>query len=1658
MAHLEEVLEKFNDDALSQKEKGDSFERLMVGYLRTTPLFSGMFTEVWRWIDFPWREGISLRDTGIDIVGQYEDGGLCAVQCKFFRADIKVYKDDVDGFLATSGKEFNGPQGPKTRFAERLLITTSNRWSSEAENALNSQNPQCNIISRKELEEARVDWRKLDEGIFGPAARLPPHFPRLHQHEAIKDFHNHFKLRDRGQLILPCATGKSLTALWIAERETDGRGLVLFLAPSIALIGQTLRAWTADAMGPIEAVCVCSDVEISKALRKTDEDSPNVSPVELARPATTSHETVKHRIEMARKRHPDRMCVVFSTYHSMEAVSKAIGDLKSKFDIIICDEAHRTTGHSLADDDEKGFKKVHDNTFLPGLKRLYMTATPRIYGDAVKQKASENSVQIVSMDDETLFGPPVYWKTFANAVKEKLLSDYKVLVFTVDPTNFPKELHDQIADGQAVLNTDSAAKLIGCIYALSKRMELQSEALSIVDPGFMHKSVAFCKSIKDSKNYRDVFNDYSKTFLDSLAPEKRANLVDLHVDHIDGTMGAMKREALLADLNRADPDTNRCNILFNCRVLGEGLDVPSLDAVIFMSSKNSEIDVVQSVGRVMRLAPGKKYGYIIIPIVVNPAETGEKALDSNQTYKVVWSVLNALKSHDRERFSSLVNKIRFNETKPEGGGAVLIGGPSDDFGEQEDAKDCKSGGDGTGNVDPLKYHKSLVIPPDFMAEYRDSVYARLVRKVGRQSDMLEWAEEVGDVAKGYISRIGRLVKAPGEHRQEFQRFLEDLRKNLNPSVDADEAVMMLAQHMVTKPIFEALFENYSFARLNPVSVSMQGMVELLDSQSLRKDADELEPFYDKATGRIKSLESSTVKEFVTGIDNSPARQRIITDLYNNFFKVAFKEVTERLGIVYTPVPVVDFIIHSVAEVLKREFKRNISDENVHILDPFTGTGTFITRIIQSGLLGESLEEKFKHDLHANEILLLPYYIASLNIENAYHGVMGEGSPYTPFEGICLTDTFQLFEYAHDKRRDGSRSDLGIGEKFFENSARLDAQTKTPIMVILGNPPYSIGQKSANDNAQNLKYDFLDGRIKYFYSEKSKANLKKALHDSYIKAFRWGTERLLENKGQPGIIAYVTNSGWLDSKGMDGVRKCFAEEFNSIFVFNLRGNCRLQGEARRKENGNVFGLGSRTPVAVTVLVRNPAKTGEAEIFYSDIGDYKTREEKLEIIKARHDIYNPDMAWRKIIPNAACDWLNQRSDSFAELIRIGNKDKKSNFRTFFEQVYSHGISTNRDAWVFNSSEKHLKSNIRDTINFYNEQREAYFQKSRGKGSKGNARDIVDNDGTKISWSNALLADLTRDNHIAYGASNVVVSSYRPFFKQHLYYDRSLNERTSMMPKLFPSPDITNKVICVPHCTNGLPLMSDCIPDLHFNGDSQCFPLYWYEEDSDDCRNLFSPKKGTANSVNGYVRHDGITDFILDYCRKLYGKGAPQLTKNQIFHYVYGILHSKIYLETFEADLKKSLPRIPLVPKARDFMEFANAGKALAGLHLGYESAKPYRATVSGAESGRFQVEKMRFGKCADGTADRTVIQYNAYVRVEGIPPEAYRYVLNGKPAVDWIMERYQIKTDKNSGIRNDPNDWSKERGEPRYILDLLLKVITVSLKTMQLVDALSKLDFS
>ncbi|OMH24801.1 damage-inducible protein [Tersicoccus phoenicis] len=1636
---IEHLLDHITFDSTSEAEKGARFERLIQAYLATASDYQGRFGAVWLWNEWPGRQG---SDEGIDLVAEdLVNGGLCAVQCKFYDPAHTLQKSDIDSFFTASGKE---------GFTSRLIVSTSQRWSSKAEAALQSQQVTTQRIGLADLLQSNIDWSRYDPA--RPAELTLENRKRLHPHqvEAVDQVFAGFAGHPRGKLIMACGTGKTFTSLRIAERVATenkaARTAVLFLVPSIALLNQSLREWKREAEIPFRAFAVCSDTKVGK--RRDDED---IATHDLAHPATTDAGRLVQQWQHVSEN--DAFTVVFSTYQSADVVARAAADLGLTFDLVVCDEAHRTTGVTLAGDDESAFVKVHGDAFLPAARRLYMTATPRIYGPDAKKKAEEGAVTIADMGDEALFGPEFHRLGFGEAVKRDLLSDYKVVVLTVDERYIARNLQSALsADGE--LNLDDAARIVGCWNGLAKRFDDgagpgagaggRDEGGAGASPVPMRRAVAFAANINASKKLARTFGTVASDHVESLTRITEDDTDDdvarlrVEVDHVDGTMNALVRGDKLAWLQEGPAGQNECRVLSNARCLSEGVDVPALDAVMFLSARKSQVDVVQSVGRVMRKAEGKDYGYIILPVVVPAGSDPVTALNTSKNFDVVWEVLRALRAHD-ERFQATINHLELNKNKPGQLITAHVGG-DDDGGR---GASSSRGGDGQTVIDLTQ-----------LGDWQNALYAKIVQKVGQRRYWDTWAGDIARIAGHHIERIRGILADPASNAaSEFDAFLAGLRGNLNEGITAEQAVEMLAQHLITKPVFEALFDSDEFTTHNPVARTMEGMLAVLDEHRLASETETLERFYESVRDRVR------------GIDNAAGRQRVIVELYDKFFAKAFKKTVDKLGIVYTPVEIVDFILHSADWALREHFGRGLTDEGVHVLDGFTGTGTFLTRLLQSGLISpHDLARKYATELHANEILLLAYYIAAVNIETVYQEAAAEqlgDAGYRPFEGLVLADTFQMYE-------DGDQDDLGV---FVENNERVVRQRSLPITVVVGNPPYSSGQDSANDDNANEKYEHLDAAIRDTYAARSTATNKNSLYDSYIRAVKWASIRIRDR----GVVAFVTNGGWLDSNTADGMRTSLAEEFSAIHVFNLRGNGRIAGEAGSREGRPVFEFGgwradgseirnstggSRATIAIFLLVKDPAASGPATVHYTEVADYLTARQKLDQVSEAVSFAGLEAA--TITPNEHGDWLKQRSDDFGSFLPLGNKDAG---RALFS-VFSAGLQSNRDAWVYNFSHEELADDVTRHIDQYN----AEVRRWRAEGQRGDDRltqGWVNTDPTRLSWSRSLRGSLRRGTQGVFRPEAIVPSVYRPYTKHRLYFDRLLNHERSQLPHLFPTAAHPNVGFYALNPGAEKPfsvLMVDQVPDLALYGSNagQFFARWHYEKADVGDGTLFAAHDEDAVVVDGYRRIDNITDAGLAHFRDAYGES---ITKDDGFFYTYGLLHAPDYRQAYAADLKKMLPRIPLVD---DPWPFIDAGRRLSDLHVGYEQVQPYPLGGLDGQPGPgvdpydfYRVQKMTFArptpeqKAAGEKKDRSAVVVNPHLTLTGIPEEVHRYLLGARTAVEWILERYQVKTDKASGIVNDPNDWSREVGDPRYIVDLLARVVTVSVETVRIVESLPPL---
>ena len=1635
LSPLQQLLDSFRTAAKTPREQGTYFEELTRTYFRHEPVYQDRYCDVWLLSDVPAEVGLDKNDMGVDLVAKTRDTNeYHAIQCKFVEPHRSVSKKEIDSFLSASSQK---------PFTQRFIVSTTDQWSSNASAVLFDQQPPVNIINLRDLESSLIDWSQYQPDQADQAPALRPKFaPKTHQQAAITSVLREFRTEDRGKLIMACGTGKTFTSLKIAEQQAGPGQRVLFLVPSLALVSQTLTEWTQQCEVPLHAFAVCSDSEIGRHRTTSSDDVVHTYAHELQYPATTNADRLAEQVE---KRHDSQhMTVVFSTYHSIEVVSQAQQLGLADFDLVICDEAHRTTGATFESEGESAFVRVHDDDFLKARKRLYMTATPRIYGRPAKAKAIQEDIELCSMDDEAIYGKQLHAISFSQAVQLGLLTDYKVIVLSIGEDHISDRLQDLLKDDSNQLKVDDAARIVGCWKALAKE-GLAADLAG--DAAAMRRAVAFCQVIEPTtgkKQHRISSKQISEMFqtvVDAYRQDAE-ELSDLRCEaaHVDGSMNATEKGEKIAWL-KEETDGNTCRVLCNVRCLSEGVDVPALDAVLFLSPRNSKVEVIQSVGRVMRKAPGKKLGYVILPVVVPSNMAAADALDDNKTYKVVWDVLQALRAHD-DRFDADINKVELmDDPMPR---MEIVDVTNTLTSRSNPAPEHTGRGDhNLGEPVPGRGQQQQNLP--FQVDgLEKALYARLVKKCGRRMHWEEWANDIAKIAQTHISRITKIIENPKNKKEikAFGEFADELRDDLNDSITDEEVIEMLAQHLITKPVFDALFADYSFASNNPVSHGMQNILDLLQEHRLDKEADTLEQFY------------ASVRRRADGIDKAEGKQKIVVELYDKFFRNAFPKMTERLGIVYTPVEVVDFIIHSVNDILQEEFGQTLGSEGVHILDPFVGTGTFITRLMQSGLITpEQLPHKYKHEIHCNEIVLLAYYIAAINIEAVYHSIMsdhakvsgkaqadgGEAPAYEPFDGICLTDTFQMYE-----------SDDLIEQFFPDNSERRKRQKKLDIRVIVGNPPYSAGQGSANDDNQNVSYSKLDDRIRTTYVDQSKNTNKRALYDSYIRAIRWASDRI----GEAGVLAIVTNAGWVDGNGMDGLRKCLAEEFSNLYVFHLRGNARTSGEERRKEKDNVFGQGTRTPIAISAFVKNPNSAVHGRIHFHDIGDYLSRDEKLKIVRDFGSVGGITRAesWQQISPDAQNDWLNQTDRTFDRYIL--SSDKKPSEPTIFA-MHTRGVQTTRDAWCFNSSKNELWDSIERASKAYSQ------YASRG--------DAGGSDSREFSWCQKTRKSAANRKPYQPNKDRVFISNLRPFTKSWLYTDGFLNWSAYRTAQLFPDPDTKNIAIGIP--SRGFRgdfsvIMCSQMPGLYFASIdcSEFFPLHIYDATEDRDDGLFRHENGR--------QLDGITDEGLLHFSSAYQDS--EISKEDLFYYVYGLLHSPEYQQRFKNNLVKELPRIPAVKKFEDFQAFSQAGRDLAHWHLDYETVDCHPVTLDftagdkgpqslkACKDEHFYVRKMKFPKVKDPEAgrrvnDKTTVIYNDYITVRDIPLEAYDYVVNGKPAIEWVMERQAVTTDKKSGITNDANLWATETmNDAAYPLELLMRVITVSLETNQIVNNLPALD--
>lgn len=1574
MATFNQLIDQINNNLTNQRDRGTAFEKMVVSYLKNEPTYKNKYSDVWMLSEVPAEYNISRQDTGVDIVAKDRNTGkLTAVQAKFYKN--KVGKGTINSFLAEAAKDY---------YADGIIVSTIDKWNRNAERSLEDLSKPIVRIGLSQLENADIDWNLFDFGSDNENIRKAPKKLRDYQEEAIERSLTYFKDHSRGKLIMAPGTGKTFTSLKIAEALYNQQGgdnyNILYMVPSIQLLSQTLFNWNSDKATNINMISfsVVSDRKATK--KKAGKD--NLSAKDVGFPATTNVQELMKNYQSIKRSGNMNITVIFSTYQSIDVIHQAQEAGYPEFDLIVADEAHRTTGAAKLGEDSM-FTKVHHDSNVAGKLRLYQTATPKIYGADAKKKAESNSIELSSMDDPKIYGEEIYRLGFGEAVSRGYLTDYKVSVLAVNENYVNKHMQAIMRSSDNELQTSDIGKIIGIWNAMTKRNGMNGA----ITGAPMKRAIAFTDTIAHSKDIAKEFNNVVNDYLGKQA--EGSFRVDVH--HVDGGLNALEKKTEL-DWLADDMPENTARILSNVRFLTEGIDVPNLDAIIFMAPKKSQVDIVQAVGRIMRRYEGKEYGYIILPIVIDANTNPASALDNNKKYQEVWQVLNALRSID-ERFEAEINKLTLNKKKSGKLGLNVINTKPVSTVTEGRGKDAENNGGEDSEQNPGQLDLDLEMD---MAAIEQAFYGKIVDKVGDRRYLEDWSKDVANIAKRHITKINTLIDTKEGAERSFDRFMRSLQHNINDSIDRDQAIEMLAQHLITQPIFQALFGEYSFINDNPVSHAVNEVVSAFSVFGFDKEQKELKPFYD------------SVKLRASGIDNAAAKQKFIVTLYDKFFRTGFKDTTEQMGIVFTPVEVVDFIVKSTDYALEKYFGKHLSDKGVHILDPFTGTGTFITRTLE--YLKQQMDEgkitfddilyKYTNELHANEIILLSYYVAAINIEAVFDEVNGPDRGYQPFEGIVLTDTFESTE----------RNDSFMDELLGQNNARLKKQQEQSITAIISNPPYSVGQNNANDDNQNIHYPKLEESIQKSYVSNSTSGLSKGAYDSYIKAFRWATDRL----GNQGVIGFVTNGSFLDSSSTDGLRASLYSEFNHLYIFNLRGNARTQGEQRRKEKDNVFGQGTRTPIAISILVKDGSN--KHELRYHDIGDYLSQKEKLNIISDFSSIQS--IEWSTIQPDINNDWLNQRDPNYQFYAQISN-ERESPFLS-----NAVGVSTNRDAWVSGFSRQSVISNSLRMIENYNE----ITQKDGGKGEEP---EILDD--KKIKWTRSLKNKFKKGEIITPNPNNVCIELYRPFTKKYLFYQNDIIESPGQWYEKWGQKNTVIVTSGKGASKNFSSLASNLIPNMDVLEKGQGFMRY---DNSDHTSELILDNSNISQSFANKIG----------------------LSQDDTFAYVYGLLNSREYQQKYANDLKKNLARIPIV---KDKEKYVEVGKQLMDLHINYEEVPLYTGVeIVKKDNPDYRVTKMKFAKQRNEEGklvnDRSTLIYNNDITIKRIPEKAYEYVVNGRSAIEWLIEQYQVdknKIEEKYGITDDPNNFSDD---PKYIFNLVLRIINVSVQTVDLVNSLPKFE--
>lgn len=1562
-------LQSKDKESKDNVSKGKAFEYYTKSFIKKCISLEKSIAEdkIYLWKDFPYKSTIDL---GIDIVYEEERDGVSdfvGVQCKFKEKNTTLYADDLKTFLGLLNSNFD-VAGKKRRYSRGEIYTTSSNVSKNLTAMLKDFNPTTKLITYSDFCKYPFDFTSDVENIKVVKKEL-----RAYQKKAIEKITEGFLDTDRGKLIMACGTGKTLVAVKVVKNFSEKS--ILYLLPSLSLVQQTLNVFSSDSDFKLEVGIVCSAKDIKTP---SNDDEHLITKEDLicvtGLKPTTDVKEISRFIDKESKK---RTKILFCTYQSLDKIYEAYKtnqDLR-KLDLVICDEAHKTAG---VKEKEKisNFRLIQDKSKILYDKILFMTATPKIYGGKAKKQA-ENASSIetlFSMDNESVYGKVFFEYNFDKAIKDGFLTDYKVVILKIKRSGLDKSKNGNVYfTKEFPFEFDKERNILDTENEQRSREGYHKVIFDFLEDKGIKRALNFTGKVSESKDIKDTINQ---------TEANKANKGNFEAYHLDGDNSIFQRKSGLDWLEKEEEDIKKIKIMSNAKLLTEGIDVPNIDCIIFSRPKSSTVDIVQAVGRAIRKSKNKQFGYIILPIIVPSDIDDKQALNSSQ-YKEIWKVLSALRSHD-EALSLEIDKINFN-TKPE----------KIDVVEYEVDKH--------GNV--TKIEEDVETQTRFSGLDKDAsfdtslIYTKILDEVGDTDYWDAWTNLIVDLFKKLKDKIHTELTKDEIFEKEFLEFIDFLKKTVKEDIDKETVEIMLCQHLISEPIFHSLFNDKDILSNIPIYKALEDVLSKLQTtkDELRS---ELKEFYETVEKRAKN------------ITNFKGRQDFLNKVYDDFFRKIDKEVSKSDGVFYTRQDVVQFMIRISNDIFKKEFNKDIDSKEVLIIDPFVGTGNFIVNILDyfRNTLNTSKDDmafKYTNDIFCNEINLLAYYIASVNIEYTYQELTQETNP---FKNISFVDTFKTLEDTLQEQTPEFTGDL-FSTLNDTNTKRIETQKKVQFNFLITNPPYFRDKKGS--------YEKIDDKIESWYQKNNdKSKNFMSLYDHYVRTFVCIQERL----DNDGVACVITNNSFIDNNTFYLFREHLQRNFYKVYHFDLKGAGRhLSKEEIKKQGGNVFGIMTR--VGITILVKKKEyQDSVGKVFLYSIKDYTKQEEKLKILENIRTLDDLKDTLKEFSPVEQEEpykniWINQGNKEYHN--SFVNLCSKDNTLSIFTRN-SKGLKSNRETWVIDFSREQLETKAKKLI----EENNKIIKDSL---EKHNSKDFVMN-----------FENVPAKEKLYFKEDKVIEIFTKPFVKKWCYLEKKLFHSTYQTLNIFRK-EHQNIGICLTDKGHGD--FSSVMSDINFNlaliKNTNVYPLYFFTDD---------------------ILDSNINKGSLEYLKKIYNK---EITDKELFYYVYGITNSLEYKEVYENDLFRNDPKIPILKKVDDFLETSKIGQELSKLHLGYETLDPYQKIDTSLNEYDI-VNREGFTKLKYNDIEKTSLKYNEHINIDNIPVDLFnKYLISGKNIVDHLIGYYKIqnKTDipylDNNKMFSNPNNFDTEL-KGKYIYDLIQKGITLGIKTQKLLESIPKID--